>query len=290
MTDLKETTVWVRGAGELGSATALILHRVGFRVFLSELPQPLAIRRTVTFSDAMFDGTATITDGSAEGETTAVRCDPAEIPTLLQQHKLPLAADSTSELLAHKSRVVVDARMLKQEVADFRSWAPLTIGLGPGFTAGKTCHAVIETARGHDLGRVIWDGPARPNTGIPGRLGGETVRRVIYAPATGRLEWRVDLGAVVAPDELLGVIDNRIEVRTPIGGLVRGLIHHDVPITKGLKLADIDPRGAAVDYRRLSDKARCVGRGVLEAILVYLNRNNLNYSPRSHREHGGRRE
>ncbi len=254
--------VWVRGAGELASATALTLHNCGFQVLLTELALPLAIRRTVTFSDALLNEVA-----SVEG-VTARRVSSFKPDLWDWSEEMPIGVDDPMAVQALHPDVVVDARMLKRFQGDFRSWAPLVIGLGPGFEAGVDCSAVIETQRGHDLGRVIWSGTAQPNTNVPGKIGGETRKRVLYAPADGVLRWDVDFGTLVDAGAVLGWIGESTAVRTVIGGLVRGLISPAVPITRGLKIADVDPRGRKVDYRTLSDKARSVARGCLEAILV----------------------
>ncbi len=254
--------VWVRGAGELGSAAALTLRRVGIAVFLSELPLPLAIRRTVTFSDAILEGTAIVED------IQGVRATVENMPQVISAGRIPVLEDSLLIAQRLAPQVAVDARMLKGSGSG-PGKSPFVIGLGPGFTAGDNCGAVVETKRGHNLARVIWSGSAQPDTGIPGKLGGETARRVIYAPTEGTLKWAVDFGALVEPGQRLGTIDSH-EIVTPIAGLVRGLLSPRVPIPRGLKIADIDPRGATVDYRTVSDKARAVSRAVLEAILVHL--------------------
>ncbi len=262
---LESLLVWVRGAGELGSAAALTLRRVGIAVFLSELPQPLAIRRTVTFSDAILEGTATVED------IQGMRATMENVPQVISAGKIPVLEDSPAIAQLLAPQVAVDARMLKGSGSGPGLKSPFVIGLGPGFAAGDNCGAVVETRRGHNLGRVIWSGSAQRDTGVPGELGGETARRVFYAPAEGTLKWAVDFGALLEPGQRLGTIDSQ-EIVTPIAGLVRGLISPRVPMAGGLKIADIDPRGAAVDYRTVSDKARAVSRAVLEAILVYLRR------------------
>ena len=261
---INDITVWVRGAGELGSATALVLHMTGFRVFLSELPVPLAIRRTVTFSDAVLAG-----ESYVEG-VKSVHTKAHSISRIFTKGHIPILMDNPEKILPLEPAILVDARMLKHRSEAIMDYTTLTIGLGPGFTAGKTCHAVVETMRGHNLGKIIWQGEALPNTKIPGNIDGETVRRVIHAPAKGILEWDADFGDLVAENDLMGTIDKRHEIKAPLGGLVRGLISPDVPVEKGLKIADIDPRGESVDYLSVSDKARAIGRGVLEVILTFL--------------------
>jgi xanthine dehydrogenase accessory factor len=258
--------VWVRGAGELGSAAALSLHRGGFRVFLSERYPPLAIRRTVTFSNAMVNGEATVES------VTAKQFDNGDRTTLKwPQDCIPLFPDEPEKLRNFNPLVLVDARMIKHYDQDYRRWATLVIGLGPGFVAGQNCHAVIETMRGHQLGRIIWKGSAAANTGIPGTIGGESKRRVIHAPAAGRITWKVAIGDLVRSGEPMGVIQEDVPVSAPLDGMVRGLINPLVTVEKGLKIADVDPRGRQVDFHRVSDKSNAIGRAVLEAVLTYLN-------------------
>ena len=257
--------LWVRGAGELGSAVALTLRRVGIGVFLTDLPRPLAIRRPVTFSDAILEGNSAVED------IQGVRATAENAPQIISAGQIPVLEDSPLMARQLAPQITVDARMLKGSGSDSGLMSPFVIGLGPGFIAGGNCMAVVETRRGHNLGRVIWSGSAQPDTGIPGKLGGETARRVIYAPVEGALKWEVDFGALVESGQRLGTIDSH-EIEAPITGLVRGLISPLVPMASGLKIADIDPRGATVNYRTVSDKASAVSRAVLEAVLVHLRR------------------
>jgi len=258
--------IWVRGAGELGSAVALCLHRCGFRVLLSERHPPLAIRRTVTFSDAIIDGEATVES------VTAKKFD-YRYGSVLKwpQDCIPLFPDDPEKLRNFNPLVLVDARMIKQYNQDFRQWATLVIGLGPGFVAGQNCHAVIETMRGHQLGRIIREGAAAVNTGIPGIIGGESARRVIHAAAAGTIRWMVAIGDLVHSGNPMGVIHGDLTIPAPLNGIVRGLINPLVKVKKGLKIADVDPRGQQVDYRRVSDKSNAIARAVLETVLTFLN-------------------
>ncbi|MGI9585036.1 MAG: selenium-dependent molybdenum cofactor biosynthesis protein YqeB, partial [Acidimicrobiia bacterium] len=162
--------------------------------------------------------------------------------------------------------VVVDARLAKRNIDTTMDQAPLVVGLGPGFTAGKDCHAVVETMRGHDLGRVIWDGSATPNTGVPGVVGGASADRVVHASTGGDVVWDVEFGETVDEGQVLGSLGGDAVVST-IGGTVRGLIAPGA-VAEGLKIADVDPRCDASAVHRISDKALSVGGGVLEAILV----------------------
>ncbi len=269
MKELSKIRVFIRGAGELASATALTLHRAGFQVIMTELDVPFAIRWTVSFSEAIIEGKATVEN------VQAVRTSIDDLGKKLNQNIVPIVIDSADLVNVVKPDIYVDARMLKAVVTDRRNGSYFTIGLGPGFTVGDNCDAVIETMRGHDLGEVLWDGSAQENTGIPGEIGGESARRVIHAKLNGELEWMVNIGDLVKKDQVIGKI-NEEEFYSQIDGLVRGLISPQVKIKKGMKIADIDPRGKNIDYKTISDKARNIGRGVLEAILVYLN-NGKNY-------------
>jgi len=261
--------VWVRGAGELASATALTLFRTGFKVIVSELEKPFAIRRTVTFSDAILNGKSKVED------VEAVYCKNAEeIESLFKESKIALLKDDPEEILKAKPDIIVDARMLKREVPDLRKYASIGIGFGPGFNAGKNCDALIETKRGHDLGKIIWSGEAIKNTGVPGNIGGESKKRVLYSPCFGKLEWQVQFGDIVETDQVIGTIEDQ-KVKAPFRGMVRGLISPDTDICQGLKIADVDPRGEGIDYMSISDKSRLVARGVLEVIITKIAQNEM---------------
>ncbi len=253
-----QQVIWIRGAGELGSATAVSLFRSGFSVFLSEINPPLAIRRSVTFSDAIVDGGSSVED--IQATYISLQDAPDSVSGMI-----PLYKDEPNHLLDFQPNIIIDARMIKSCSIDYRKWADFFIGLGPGFNTDKNCHAVIETMRGHDLGRIIWDGAPQNNTGVPGKISGETKRRVLYSPSNGKLKWKVDFGDIVENNQLLGTV-NSTKISAPFSGIVRGLIHPDVPMVKGLKIADIDPR-KDVSYKSISDKSRSIGRAVLEAIM-----------------------
>ncbi|NQU27428.1 MAG: EF2563 family selenium-dependent molybdenum hydroxylase system protein [Candidatus Marinimicrobia bacterium] len=254
----------IRGAGELASATALILHKIGFKVILTELQSPLAIRRTVTFSDAIITNEATV-----EG-ITARFYKLAEIEAGLPHNILPIVYDNMKVIKTLKPQIIVDARMLKREPPETKYGSAFVVGLGPGFTVGKNCRVIIETKRGHELGRLIWQGSAIPNTGIPGVLGGESYQRIITAPAEGRIHWRVDFGNLVKKSEILGTVDQFHQIIAPIAGIIRGLISPKIVVSPRMKIGDVDPRGKEINVNLISDKARSIGRGVLEAILQFL--------------------
>lgn len=256
--------IWVRGAGEVGSAAAHVLKNTGFRVILSELPEPLAIRRTVTFSDAVYDQRAQV-----EG-ITAEFADARTFERVFEHHYIPLLIDHAPSILTLKPDLVIDARMLKNKSESFRHFAAFTVGLGSGFTAPEDCHAVIETMRGHDLGKIIWEGRAMADTGVPAELGGESNRRVVYSSAAGKAVWKVCFGDLIGQGSVMGETTGGIEIIAPLGGIVRGLISPQTSFTDKTKIADIDPRGKEIDYLSISDKSRSIGRGVLEAVLLCL--------------------
>jgi xanthine dehydrogenase accessory factor len=258
--DFANSIVVVRGGGDIGSGVIWRLRRVGFPVIVTELDRPLTIRRTVAFSTAVTDGSIMIED--VDGVRVATRTEALEV-----------AATSSVPVLVSPgipevgATVVVDARLAKRNLDTSRDQAPFVVALGPGFSAGDDCDAIVETMRGHDLGRVIWNGPAAPNTGVPGMIGGESGRRVIHADLAGALSWDRAIGDTVEEGETLGWIDD-IPVRTRITGTVRGLLGVG-PVAAGLKIADVDPRFDPSAVWRISDKALSVGGGVLEAILVW---------------------
>ncbi len=258
------TNVWVRGAGELGSGVAHLLYRVGFSVFMSDISPPLAIRRPVTFSDALMDDTT-------EVESVLARSiHKYELPPSAPWSYIPVFEDNAEQLCKLAPDVIVDARMIKHYAEDFRPWAKLMIGLGPGFDTSKNCHLVIETMRGHDLARVITDGGSSKDTGIPGVVGGETSRRIVRAPQAGPVTWLVKFGEIVSRDQQLGSIGGSEAILAPLDGIVRGLISPHTPVTAGMKIGDVDPRGTTVEYLHISEKARAIASGVFEAIVLYL--------------------
>ena len=195
-------------------------------------------------------------------------CEPDGVDSILALKKMPLLLDDLQAIRALQPDVVVDGRMLKRDDPVLRSLASFTIGVGPGFVAGASCGCVIETMRGHDLGRLIWQGTASKDTGIPGKIGGESARRVIYSPAAGKAEWLVDFGDQVEKEQALGTVAG-VPVFSTLDGIVRGLISPRVAFPEKTKIADVDPRGAEVDFHSISDKARSVGRAVLEAVMIY---------------------
>lgn len=262
--------VFVKGAGEQASGVGIRLWRSGFRVVMSELPQPLTIRRTVAFSEAIYEGKTRVE------ETNAKQAENLEqINRCWAQGILPVVPDPDASLIQKiNPAVVVDAILAKVNTGTTIQDADLVIGLGPGFTAGKDVHAVIETNRGHYLGRVIWEGCAEPNTNLPGEMRGVRSKRVIYAPASGIFQQTLSIGAFVEKGETIGTIDG-VPVKTSIAGVLRGLIHNSITVHKHLKIGDVDPRNDPAFCWTVSDKALAMGGAALEAILQWQNRRGL---------------
>jgi len=255
--------VLVKGAGDLATGVAHRLHRCGFQVVMTEIEQPTVIRRTVSFAEAVYVGFNTV-----EGVTAQFVGDALDAADVLKQGEIPVMADPEAKIaLQLKPGVMVDAIMAKKNTGTRITDAPLVIGLGPGFTAGIDVHAVIETKRGHNLGRVILEGCAEPNTGIPGYIDGYTSERLIKAPADGIFVPRFDIGSLVKAGEAVGFVDDH-PVEAAITGVLRGLIRGGIRVTRGQKIGDIDPRGRVEHCFTISDKARAVAGGVLEAILM----------------------
>jgi len=252
--------VVVRGAGDLATGCIVRLVKSGFRVVALEAERPTAIRRAVSLCEAVWDGEAAV-----EG-VRAFRCDAA--PASWGRLDVPLLIDPDARAVAHLAPLaLVDAILAKRNLGTRIGMAPVVVGVGPGFVAGGDVNAVVETSRGHDLGRVLLSGSAAPDTGVPGLIAGEGRARVLHAPVAGAVKALVALGdAVEAGAPVLAV--GEVVVRAAIGGVVRGLIRPGLEVAKGTKVADVDPRGARESCFTVSDKARAVGGGVLEAILA----------------------
>ncbi len=260
----RKQIIAIRGAGDLASGIGLRLWRCGFPVIFSELPVPLCIRRTIAFSSAVFDGNAKV----EEAESILIH-DIREAEKTWESGKLPVIVDGSAEkVLSLKPEVLVDARLIKTYREDTHlSDAPLVIGMGPGFTAGKNVHCVIETNRGHDLGRVFWTGEAEPDTGIPGTIKGEGIKRVVKSPCAGVFKPVVEIGDSVQAGDIIAYVDET-EIRAQLSGIVRGIIYPGITVWEKLKIMDIDPRGNRSHCFTVSDKATALGGGVLEAILT----------------------
>lgn len=265
----------VRGGGDLATGTIYKLYICGFPVLILEVEKPSAIRRNVAFSEAVYEGQQTVEDVTcykAESMEKAI--------SLLEEGKLAVLVDPAGEVIPQlKPMAVVDAILAKKNLGTNRQMAPITVALGPGFEAGVDVDAVVETNRGHNLGRVLWNGCAEPNTGIPGIIGGVGKERVLYSPAAGIMRNVCKITDTVKKEQVVAEIesvDGTVPVKASLDGLLRGLIRDGYLVKKGFKIADIDPR--ADQYQNcftISDKARCIAGGVVEAIMQLKGERNL---------------
>lgn len=262
-----EDLIIVRGGGDLATGTIYKLKKSGFPVLILEVKNPSAIRRNVAFSEAVYLGEQTVED-----MTCYLADSLQQAETFLRAGKLTMLIDPAGDAISKLNPLaVVDAIIAKRNLGTARSMAPVTVALGPGFVAGEDVDAVIETKRGHNLGRVILSGSAAPNTGVPGIIGGFGKERVLHAPVQGILRNVKKITDTVKKGDVIAVIENdagTVPVEASLNGILRGLIRDGYPVTKGFKIADIDPR--AEEYNNcftISDKARCIAGGVLEAIL-----------------------
>ena len=266
-TSLTELVIGIKGAGEMASGVAWRLYMANFhKIFMLEVPNPLAVRREVSFCEAIHDETKTVENVDAVKATKI-----EDIRTIWDAENIAVIEDPDWKALNEfKPEVVIDAILAKRNIGTSRQEAPLVIGLGPGFVAGEDVHLVIETNRGHHLGRIITSGPAEPNTGIPGNIGGFARERVLRAPTDGIFIPQKAIGDTVKKDDVIGFVDVA-PVQPEIDGVLRGLIRPHSRVSKGLKIGDIDPRGE-IDYCcTISEKARAVGGSVLEAIMRVYN-------------------
>jgi len=256
--------ILVKGAGDLATGTAVRLYRAGFQVVMTDIAQPTAVRRTVAFSQCIYDGQTTV-----EGITTRKAENRDQVRDILAAGEIPVLVDPQAAILAQLPfMVVVDAILAKKNLGTTISDAPIVLALGPGFTTGTDCHGVIETKRGHDLGRLILEGSAIPNTGVPGDVGGYTKERIIRSPADGPFEPVAQIGQQVNLGDVVAKV-NSIPVTAQLTGIVRGLLPAGIPVTAGMKSGDIDPRCEVRHCFTVSDKARAIGGGALEGILYF---------------------
>ena len=267
-----EDLIIVRGGGDIATGTIYKLVQCGFKVLVLETANPSAIRRNAAFSEAVYNGTQTVEDMTCYLAATL-----DEAVSMLEEGRLVMLIDPKGDCIEQlKSMAVVDGILAKKNLGTNRKMAPITVALGPGFTAGEDVDAVIETMRGHSLGRVIYEGQAIKNTGIPGMVGGYTKERVIHSPAAGVMKNVSKITDTVKQGEVIAFIETeteKVSVEATIDGLLRGLIRDGYPVTKGFKIADIDPRlNEFENCFTISDKARCIAGGVVEAILHLKNR------------------
>ena len=254
--------ILIRGAGDIASGIAIRLHRSGFAVVMTDTARPTAIRRTVSFSGAIISGSQRVEDVTARLARSA-----DETAGILGGGDIAVLVDEGCACLeALRPDAVVDAILAKRNLGTTMDMAPAVIGVGPGFTAGVDCHAVVETMRGHTLGRVYYEGSALPNTAVPGLIGGFAGERVLRAPADGVFRQVLDIGAKVKAGDVAAYVGGKPMACT-IGGVLRGILADGTPVTRGMKAGDVDPRGNVENCYTVSDKALAVGGGALEAVL-----------------------
>ena len=265
---IEDLVVLIRGAGEMASGVAYRLHQSHFKICMLEIPNPIAVRREVSFCEAVFDGKKEV-----EGVWAHFVSTTEEISSVWKKDKIPILVDPDGTRTRHflKPDVLIDAIMAKTNLGNQINDAPLVIGLGPGFTAGKDVRVVIETNRGHHLGKVILSGTAESDTGIPVEIGGYAAERVLRTMKKGIFHPHRSIGERVNSGSVVAVVED-FAVIARISGVVRGLLREGVEVKKGMKAGDIDPRGKKEFCFTISDKARAIGGGVLEAILYWFNR------------------
>jgi xanthine dehydrogenase accessory factor len=268
--------VIVRGGGDLGSGVIYRLARAGLPVIVLERDLPTFVRRAVCFGEAVFSETIKV-----EGVRAQRVRDVQEVDSLLTAGIVPVVIDPGGEGIAYwKPQVVIDARMEKHNPGTTLHDAPLVIALGPGYTAGVDCHAVIETNRGHDLGRVIWQGSAESDTGEPGVMGGHTHSRVLRAPAAGHVRSAYPIGELVQAGDVIAQVAGQ-PIVAAFTGVLRGILHEQVAVTPGMKIGDLDPRAERRHCFTISDKSLAVGGGALEAVLNRVFVQSLPFNPNS---------
>jgi xanthine dehydrogenase accessory factor len=263
-----ELVVLIRGAGEIASGVAHRLQRSHFKVCMIEIPHPLAVRRAVAFSEAIYEGEKKVEDVRAKFISK-----PEEIESVWKKGDIPILIDPDGKKTRNFSKpdVLVDAIMAKRNLGTQVNDAPLVIGLGPDFAAGKDVHIVIETNRGHDLGKMILKGTAEPDTGIPGEIGGYMMERLLRTMKKGIFHPQKSIGDRVNKGLVVAVVDD-FPVIAKISGVLRGLLREGAEVRKGMKVGDIDPRSKRESCFTISDKARAIGGGVLEAVLYRFNK------------------
>ena len=262
--DIFNNLIIIRGAGDLATAVAIRLHNSGFRVVCLEVAKPTVIRRTVSFAQAVFEGQSCVENVHARLVSIE------DIEKTFSEDAVPVLIDPEADAIRIlKPSVLIDAIIAKKNLGTSKDMAPFTIAMGPGFIAGEDVDCVVETARGHNLARLIYSGSAAPNTGIPGNIEGFSSERVIHSPCSGTFHTIREIGDIVSKGEVIAKVGS-MPVHATIDGMIRGLLHDGLDIPEHFKIADIDPRGSRADYRTCSDKARALGGAVLEAVMNYL--------------------
>jgi xanthine dehydrogenase accessory factor len=263
---LKDLRILVKGAGEMGTGVAHTLWQAHLKVWMAEIPNPLAVRRGVSFCEAIYEGTKEV-----EGVLAKYVPSEDEIHPTWKEGMIPVLIDpeakSRETLMPH---VLVDAILAKKNLGTKITDAPFVIGLGPGFTARRHVHVVIETQRGHDLGRLIFDGEAEPDTGIPGEILGFSEERVLRAPSAGVFRAYKKIGDLVKEGETVATVGD-FPVKARVDGVLRGIVRNGTHLAEMMKAGDIDPRGKRAHCSSISDKARAIAGSVLKAILIHFN-------------------
>jgi xanthine dehydrogenase accessory factor len=258
--------ILIRGAGDLASGVAWRLHRCGFPLVMTELATPLVVRRPVAFAEAIYSGETFVQGLQAQRAANA-----DEARQLILGGIVPVLVDPAASCRAElQPRVLIDCIMAKSNTGTAIDDAPLVVALGPGFTAGVDCHAVVETNRGHDLGRVIWQGPPEPDSKVPGEVGGYRGARVLRAPADGFVNAHLPIGAMVEEGHVIAHVGDA-PIAAPFSGVLRGIVHPAAPVQAGMKIGDLDARAEPRYCFTISEKSLAVGGGVLEAILTAWN-------------------
>lgn len=269
---IKNSLVVLRGGGDIASGIAQKIFRSGFPTIITETENPTMVRRTVSFAECIYSGQMEIEGLFSEmvQEDTLTEKFHSAL-SLLEKNIIPVLVDPECEILKlAKPQILIDAILAKKNLGTHKDSAQIVIGVGPGFNAGSDCNAVIETARGHDIGRIIFSGCASENTGVPGPIGGYTTERLLRSPEKGKFKSIKKIGDKVSKGELVAKVDE-FEIFSEIPGVIRGLIRDDLSISKGFKVGDIDPRAKPEHCMTISDKSRSIAGGVLEAILILLN-------------------
>ncbi|AOR22766.1 selenium-dependent molybdenum cofactor biosynthesis protein YqeB [Clostridium taeniosporum] len=252
----------IKGAGDLATGVATRLKKCGFDIVMTEISQPTTVRRTVAFSQAVFDKKVVV-----EGITSVLASDKREINKIIENGNIAVVIDEKAKIIDEiKPKIIIDAIIAKKNLGTKINDAKIVIALGPGFTAGVDCHCVIETKRGHYLGKPIYKGSAIANTGVPGEIGGFSKERIIRATADGKIDPVSKIGDYVKKGDIVAYV-NETPIFAQIDGIVRGMLQKNINVFKGMKSGDIDPRCERNHCFTISDKARSIGGGVLEAIL-----------------------
>ena len=258
--------VLIKGAGDLATGIAHRLKVCGFHIVMTEISMPTTVRRTVAFSQAVFDGNTEV-----EGIKAVLADNVEQVYKIIEEDNIPVIIDPDGEMIKElKPKVIVDAIISKNNSGKTKiNDADIVIAVGPGFEAGTDCHCIIESQRGHYLGRTIYKGSAIPNTGIPGSIGGYTIERIIRASDDGIIEPIVQIGDYVEKGQCVAMVEGT-PIYASISGIVRGMLQKGIKVKKGMKSGDIDPRCKKEHCFTISDKARSIGGGVLEAILTLM--------------------